>query len=125
MNATVDSLSGTPGSPLGDAPPRALRVGLLGFGTVGASVARILAERPELSDFIQLTHVFNRGIARKRASWVPASVAWTEDLDHLPLRSLIRGSREPGSPDAPPPSWHAVCCPRSRVWARGRAHLLW
>jgi homoserine dehydrogenase len=68
---------------LGDAPPRALRVGLLGFGTVGASVARILAERPELADFIQLTHVFNRGVARKRAAWVPDSVTWTEDLDHL------------------------------------------
>ncbi len=83
MSATVDSVSGVPGSPLGDAPPRALRVGLLGFGTVGASVARILAERPELADFIQLTHVFNRGVARKRAAWVPDSVIWTEDLDHL------------------------------------------
>ena len=83
MSTTVDSLSGVQGSPLGDAPPRALRVGLLGFGTVGASVARILAERPELADFVQLTHVFNRGVARKRAAWVPESVAWTEDLDAL------------------------------------------
>jgi homoserine dehydrogenase len=60
-----------------------LRVGLLGFGTVGASVARILAERPELAGFIQLTHVFNRGVARKRAAWVPESVSWTEDVDAL------------------------------------------
>jgi homoserine dehydrogenase len=67
----------------GGAPPRALRVALLGFGTVGASVARILAERPELSDRLHLTHVFNRSVARKRAGWVPASVTWTEDLDEL------------------------------------------
>lgn len=83
MSATVGSVSRVPGSPLGDAPPRALRVALLGFGTVGASVARILAERPELADRLELTHVFNRDVARKRASWMPESVAWTENLDEL------------------------------------------
>ena len=60
-----------------------LRVGLLGFGTVGGSVARILTERPELEDRIQLTHIFNRRITQKRADWVPASVAWTDDIDEL------------------------------------------
>jgi homoserine dehydrogenase len=60
-----------------------LRVALLGFGTVGASVARILVERPELAGRLQLTHVFNRDIARKRASWVPSSVHWTESVDEL------------------------------------------
>ena len=60
-----------------------LRVALLGFGTVGASVARILVDRPELAARIQLTHVFNRGVARKRADWVPASVTWTDDVDAL------------------------------------------
>ena len=63
--------------------PLPLRVALLGFGTVGASVARILVERPELSDRLQLTHVFNRDVARKRASWVPQSVEWTESVDAL------------------------------------------
>jgi homoserine dehydrogenase len=58
-----------------------LRVALLGFGTVGGSVARILCERPELADRVQLTHIFNRGVARKRAAWVPASVTWTEDVE--------------------------------------------
>ena len=62
-------------------PP--LRVALLGFGTVGAAVARILVERPDLADRVQLTHVFNRDVARKRASWVPSSVTWTEDVDEL------------------------------------------
>ena len=60
-----------------------LRIALLGFGTVGGSVARILTERPELADRLQLTHIFNRGVARKRAPWVPASVSWTENLDDL------------------------------------------
>ena len=60
-----------------------LRIALLGFGTVGGSVARIMSERPELTDSIQLTHIFNRGIDRKRVDWVPSSVTWTEDLDEL------------------------------------------
>jgi homoserine dehydrogenase len=60
-----------------------LRVALLGFGTVGGSVARILSERPELADRLQLTYIFNRGVARKRAAWVPASTAWTEDVEEL------------------------------------------
>ncbi len=60
-----------------------LRIALLGFGTVGSSVARILVERPELAGRLQLTHVFNRDVARKRASWMPSSVAWTEDVDPL------------------------------------------
>jgi homoserine dehydrogenase len=64
-------------------PRSPLRVALLGFGTVGASVARILVERPELAGRIQLTHVFNRGVSRKRADWVPKSVAWTEDIEEL------------------------------------------
>src|SRR2546429_9688013 len=63
--------------------PLPLRVALLGFGTVGASMARILVERPELGNRIQLTHVFNRDVARKRASWVPSSVVWTEHVDEL------------------------------------------
>jgi homoserine dehydrogenase len=60
-----------------------LRVALLGFGTVGGSVAKILVERPELADRLQLTHVFNRSVGRKRADWVPASVTWTESIDEL------------------------------------------
>src|SRR6202453_910447 len=58
---------------------RPLRIALFGFGTVGSSVARILVEsRPQ---GIELTHVFNRGVARKRVDWVPASVQWSEDAD--------------------------------------------
>jgi homoserine dehydrogenase len=64
-------------------PRRPLRVALLGFGTVGQSVARILAERPELSDRLQLTHVYNRSVSRKRADWVSGPVNWTEELDDI------------------------------------------
>ena len=58
-----------------------LRVAIAGFGTVGSSVARILVERPELGDRLELTHVFNRSAARKQVDWVPSSVTWTDDLD--------------------------------------------
>ncbi|MGB7548224.1 MAG: homoserine dehydrogenase [Terracidiphilus sp.] len=58
-------------------PP--LRIALFGFGTVGSSVARILVEsRPK---GLELTHVFNRNVARKRVDWTPASVVWSEDAD--------------------------------------------
>src|SRR5436190_5357351 len=57
------------------------RVALLGFGTVGQSVARILCsgEVPN----VRLTHIFNRNIARKRVDWVPPSVCWTESVDDV------------------------------------------
>ncbi len=58
---------------------RPLRIALLGFGTVGSSVARILVEtRPE---GLELTHVYVRSVARRRADWVPSSVTWSEDAD--------------------------------------------
>jgi homoserine dehydrogenase len=60
-----------------------LRVALLGFGTVGGSVARILAERPELAARVQITHIFNRGVSRKRVDWMPPSVVWTESVEEL------------------------------------------
>jgi homoserine dehydrogenase len=63
----------------GTSVPRPLRIAIFGFGTVGSSVARILIEtRPQQ---LQLTHVFNRNVARKKADWVPDSVTWSEDAD--------------------------------------------
>jgi homoserine dehydrogenase len=71
---TIDSMVSNP-----SATPA--RVALLGFGTVGQSVARILCsgEIPH----VQLTHIFNRQVARKRVDWVPASVTWTESADDV------------------------------------------
>jgi homoserine dehydrogenase len=42
-----------------------------------------VSERLELADRIKLTHIFNRGVARKRVDWVPSSVTWTDDFDAL------------------------------------------
>jgi homoserine dehydrogenase len=58
---------------------RPLRIAIFGFGTVGSSVARILAESKP--DGIELTHVFNRNVARKRVAWAGEGVVWSEDAD--------------------------------------------
>ncbi len=58
---------------------RPLRIALFGFGTVGSSVARILAESQPAG--LELTHVFNRGIARKRVDWTAGSVVWSDDAE--------------------------------------------
>ncbi len=61
------------------------KIALLGFGTVGSAVARSLAtlKLPGL----QLTHIFNRNVARKRTSdaakYVPSSVIWTENINDI------------------------------------------
>ena len=56
-------------------------VALLGFGTVGSSVARILCERS--NTHLRLTHVLNRNVARKKVDWLPSSVQWTENIDDV------------------------------------------
>lgn len=58
-----------------------LSVGLLGFGTVGQSVARLLVERSD--GLLTLSHIFNRNVARKQVDWVPASVVWTDRLEDV------------------------------------------
>lgn len=70
--------------PSRDRTPRS--VALLGFGTVGRSVAKILLERAE--DALALTHIFNRKAANKKQPWVPAGVIWTEDFNAI-LRSNV------------------------------------
>jgi homoserine dehydrogenase len=56
-------------------------VALLGFGTVGSSVARILCDRS--SAHPRLTHILNRNVARKKVDWLPSSVRWTENIDDI------------------------------------------
>jgi homoserine dehydrogenase len=65
-------------------------VAIFGFGTVGRSVARILVESAPAG--LELTHIFNRNVVRKRVDWIPDSVQWTEDTDVI----LAAG---PESPD--------------------------
>lgn len=56
------------------------RVGLIGFGTVGRSVARILTAG---AGQLQLTHVYNRNVARKRVDWVKGDVVWTDNVEDV------------------------------------------
>jgi homoserine dehydrogenase len=77
-----------------------MKVAILGFGTVGRSVARILCDLKP--DGLELSLVFNRDVARKKADWVPTHVVWTENFDEV-LRSkvdvlveLVGGLEPPG-----------------------------
>jgi homoserine dehydrogenase len=62
-------------------PAAVSRVALIGFGTVGQAVARILCsgEVPQ----VRLTHICNRNVSRKQVDWVPPSVAWSESPDDV------------------------------------------
>jgi homoserine dehydrogenase len=64
---------------------KVLNIGLLGFGTVGSSFAEVLAASGRTD--IQITHVYNRGIERKktheRAKFVPSGAIWTENVDDV------------------------------------------
>ena len=61
------------------------KVALAGFGTVGQSVAKAL--QMLALPGLELTHIYNRDIARKQASeaaaYVPAGVIWTENIEDL------------------------------------------
>jgi homoserine dehydrogenase len=56
----------------------ACRVALIGFGTVGRAVAKILCENGDGS--LRLTHICNRNVERKKQAWVPSDVVWTDDV---------------------------------------------
>jgi homoserine dehydrogenase len=62
-----------------------LRLGLLGFGTVGSSFAEVLAAGDHKE--IRITRVFNRGVQRKRdharAKFVPADAIWTDRVEDI------------------------------------------
>jgi homoserine dehydrogenase len=60
----------------------ALKVAILGFGTVGSAVARILCDQPEHSP-LRLTHVYNREVERKQVDWVSSDVRWHNDVEQV------------------------------------------
>ncbi len=72
-----------------DAKPDALpgeriparRVALVGFGTVGRAVTKILFERTD--GVLRLTHICNRNVERKKQAWVPGNVVWTDDVQAI------------------------------------------
>jgi homoserine dehydrogenase len=62
-----------------------LRIGLLGFGTVGSAFAEVLAATG--NEDLRITHVFNRGVERKRvherAKFVAEGAVWTERVEDV------------------------------------------
>ena len=76
MTSKLDSASDRPAD-----SARNCKVALLGFGTVGSSVARILCARS--NTHLCLTHVLNRNVARKKVDWLPPSVQWTENIEDV------------------------------------------
>src|SRR5918992_4850238 len=64
------------------APPSGrdpLNVAIVGFGTVGRSVAKVLSSGIHPS--LRLTAICNRGIDRKRVDWISPSVQWTDSIE--------------------------------------------
>ena len=73
----------------------ALRIGLLGFGTVGSAFAEVVASATQVSESrpgapsseVVISRVFNRGVARKKASerakFVPPGAVWTENVEDV------------------------------------------
>jgi homoserine dehydrogenase len=96
--------------PVGTLRSGPLTIALVGFGTVGRSVAKVLSSGIHPS--LRLSVVCNRGIERKRVEWVPRGVEWTESIDAVinsdvdivvelmgglqPAGDLIRRSLEAG-----------------------------
>ncbi|MCU1298226.1 MAG: homoserine dehydrogenase [Acidobacteriaceae bacterium] len=76
MNSRFDSRASV------EAPAKLCKVAIVGFGTVGSSVARILTQGAPAG--LRLTHVCNRTLARKQqADWLPKDVKWTEDINEV------------------------------------------
>lgn len=77
----------TPSNPAVNATPRDVRadspcrVALIGFGTVGRAVARILSENPQSN--LRLAYIANRNVERKKQPWVPEVVRWTDDIESV------------------------------------------
>ena len=58
-----------------------LKIGLIGFGTVGRSVAKILTADP--NGPLRLTHICNRNISAKKIDGLPSDIRWTENADEV------------------------------------------
>ena len=62
-----------------------LRIGLLGFGTVGRAFAEVIAEQGDGD--VRITHIFNRGAEKKRAQvgakFVASDAVWTDRVEDV------------------------------------------
>ena len=75
------------GRPLASAAPERIpggqcRVAIVGLGTVGSAVARLLSQSGAAHP-LRLSHMCNRNIARKRLDGMPSRVVWTESLQRV------------------------------------------
>jgi homoserine dehydrogenase len=91
-------------------PHSPCQVALIGFGTVGRAVAKILCENRDLS--LRLTHICNRNVEKKKQPWVPDDVIWTSDIPSVlssdidivieliggltPAEQIVRGALQAG-----------------------------
>src|SRR5258707_4052488 len=72
----------TPARPASAAVARSpLKVAIVGFGTVGRSVAKVLSSGIHPS--LQLTAICNRAVERKKVDWVAPLVQWTDSIDAI------------------------------------------
>ena len=62
-------------------PARSWSVAIVGFGTVGSSVARILTEHAR--EGLRVTHICNRNFQRKRVAGLLDTVTWTDNIDDV------------------------------------------
>ncbi len=81
MFETPSKKGASEGIPSESRADSACRVALIGFGTVGRAVAKILCENPRPN--LRLTHIVNRNVERKKQPWVPGHVVWTEDVPSI------------------------------------------
>ncbi|HXQ26480.1 MAG TPA: homoserine dehydrogenase [Candidatus Acidoferrales bacterium] len=58
-----------------------LKIALVGFGTVGRSVAKILSQ--DTNGPLLLTHICNRSIKKKKDASLPKHIRWTENFDDV------------------------------------------
>jgi len=58
------------------------KVAIVGFGTVGSAVAKLLCARTG-EHSLDVTHICNRDVERKKANWVPDHVCWTDDINEV------------------------------------------
>lgn len=101
--AKTDRKRGTPAA-------KSCRVALVGFGTVGRAVAKILRETE--GHGLRLTQICNRNVEKKKQSWVPSDVTWTDDYRSVlnsdadivveligglsPAEEIVRGALQAG-----------------------------
>jgi homoserine dehydrogenase len=60
---------------------RKWKIALVGFGTVGRSVAKLLCQAA--NGPLVLTHICNRNVESKKVDWIPPRVRWVEDFDEV------------------------------------------